>query len=332
MTRHHTCAMKKPFPTNHLIWWHVTLFQMIILIFCQFASSSDNKKITLNFNTNDYHISDTDKKKIYNLLKDIKLGQKIKLTISGHTDNVGTRPYNQTLAEKRATSVKNMVVSPFSINPKCIKIVTKGSDDPVDSNKTLTGRAKNRRVEVNLEVDSDEKEKEADPYEENKEEINELIKEAKRLVKIEKFDDAVKRIWEAKVLGGKHVSEWHSVYGIIGFYGNIQPESLIPLFETALKLDPYNAEARDFLGRVKARANVYSGIITDQVGLSVDNPIKVETLSQEYEYLRLFGVEPVKNLSAKNTPVDMWHCLTKDNKRITYYFDRSEVLRWAYIQ
>ena len=179
---------------------------------------------------------------------------------------------------------------------------------------------------------SGEKEKKLNPYELNKEKIDELIKEAKRLVKIEKFDDAAKRIWEAKVLGGKHVSEWHSVYGIIGYYGSIKPENLIPIFETALKLDPYNAEARNFLGRVKARVNVYSGMITDQVGLSIDSPIKVETLSQEYEYLRLFEVEPVDTFSSKNIPVDIWNCRTKKNKPITYYFDRSEVLRWAYIQ
>jgi len=332
MTLHSICIMGKKISANHLIWLHITLFQIMVFVFCPTVSSSDNQKIMLNFNTNDYHISDTDKKKIYNMLKNIKLGQKIKLTICGHADATGTRQHNYALSKKRATSVKNKIVSLFSINPRIIEIIAKGSDNPVDNNKTLAGRAKNRRVEVKLEIISKKRDTKAEPSEINKEKIKQLIAEAKRLVKTEKFNEAVKHIWEAKTLGGKRFSEWHSVYGIIGFYGSVKPADLIPIFKTALQLDPYNAEARDFLGRVKARVNVFSGIITSQVGLSIDCPIKVETFSQEYEYLKLFEVEPVKNFSMKNKPVDIWNCLTKGNKRITYYFDRSEVLRWAYIQ
>lgn len=159
-----------------------------------------------------------------------------------------------------------------------------------------------------------------------------LITEAKKLAMLEKFDDALKLLWEAKFLGGKKFSEWHLVYGITGFYGGAKPDDLIFVFENALKIDPYNTEARDFLGRVKARAIFSSGVITDKSGLSVDYPIKVETLSQIYEYLNLFEVEAVKHFYSKKNRVDIWNCVTKNRQLINYYFDRSEVLKWAYIK
>jgi len=300
------------------------------LFFSQPASSSENKKIILHFKTDDYHISDTDKKKIYNFLKDIKLGQKIRLTVTGHADSTGSIKHNYALSKKRAAFVKKNIFSLFPINPETVAIIAKGSDTPVADNKTASGRAQNRRAEIALEIISGGKKPES--YKINKEKIMQLITEAKKLAMLEKFDDALKLLWEAKFLGGKKFSEWHLVYGITGFYGGAKPDDLIFVFENALKIDPYNTEARDFLGRVKARANFSSGVITDKSGLSVDYPIKVETLSQIYEYLNLFEVEAVKHFYSKKNRVDIWNCVTKNRQLINYYFDRSEVLKWAYIK
>ena len=67
----------------------------------------------------------------------------------GHTDNVGSDVYNQKLAVKRAESVKAYLVSK-GIEKNRIYTEGKGEKQPVADNKTTEGRAKNRRVEIEV--------------------------------------------------------------------------------------------------------------------------------------------------------------------------------------
>ncbi len=66
---------------------------------------------------------------------------------TGHTDSVGTDAYNQKLSERRATAVKNYMVSQGIAAAK-ITTLGKGETQPVATNKTAEGRAKNRRVDI----------------------------------------------------------------------------------------------------------------------------------------------------------------------------------------
>ncbi len=66
---------------------------------------------------------------------------------TGHTDSVGTDAYNQKLSERRATTVKEYMVSKGLPAAK-ITILGKGETQPVATNKTAEGRAKNRRVDI----------------------------------------------------------------------------------------------------------------------------------------------------------------------------------------
>jgi outer membrane protein OmpA-like peptidoglycan-associated protein len=68
------------------------------------------------------------------------------LMIVGHTDDVGTRAYNQDLSERRANSAARYLNSQGVTR----RIATRGlgEDEPVASNATDAGRRKNRRVEV----------------------------------------------------------------------------------------------------------------------------------------------------------------------------------------
>jgi len=66
---------------------------------------------------------------------------------TGHTDSVGTDAYNQKLSERRATTVKEYMVSQ-GISAAKITTLGKGETQPVASNKTAEGRAKNRRVDI----------------------------------------------------------------------------------------------------------------------------------------------------------------------------------------
>jgi OOP family OmpA-OmpF porin len=66
---------------------------------------------------------------------------------AGHTDSIGTEVYNQKLSERRANAVKAYLVSKGVPDSK-ITTLGKGETQPVATNKTKEGRAKNRRVDV----------------------------------------------------------------------------------------------------------------------------------------------------------------------------------------
>jgi OOP family OmpA-OmpF porin len=67
----------------------------------------------------------------------------------GHTDSVGTDGYNQKLSVKRSEAVKAYLISK-GIEANRVYTEGKGESQPVADNKTGDGRAKNRRVEVEV--------------------------------------------------------------------------------------------------------------------------------------------------------------------------------------
>jgi OOP family OmpA-OmpF porin len=67
----------------------------------------------------------------------------------GHTDSIGSDAYNQKLSVRRAEAVKAYLVSK-GIEKNRVYTEGKGEKQPVASNKTKEGRAKNRRVEIEV--------------------------------------------------------------------------------------------------------------------------------------------------------------------------------------
>ncbi len=67
----------------------------------------------------------------------------------GHTDSVGTDAYNQKLSVRRADAVKSYLVSK-GVESNRVYTEGKGEKQPVASNATAEGRAKNRRVEIEV--------------------------------------------------------------------------------------------------------------------------------------------------------------------------------------
>jgi OOP family OmpA-OmpF porin len=67
----------------------------------------------------------------------------------GHTDSIGTEAYNQALSERRANAVKSYLVSK-GIEKNRVYTEGKGEKQPIASNSTAEGRAKNRRVEIEV--------------------------------------------------------------------------------------------------------------------------------------------------------------------------------------
>ena len=70
----------------------------------------------------------------------------LNVEIQGHTDNTGTAKYNLWLSQQRAESAMNYLVDK-GIDPGTLTAKGYGFEQPVASNDTPEGRAKNRRVE-----------------------------------------------------------------------------------------------------------------------------------------------------------------------------------------
>ena len=74
---------------------------------------------------------------------------KLKIEVSGHTDNVGSREYNLKLSQQRAQAVANYLIS-NGIDKSRIVSVGYGFDKPISDNNSAAGRKLNRRSEIKI--------------------------------------------------------------------------------------------------------------------------------------------------------------------------------------
>ena len=72
----------------------------------------------------------------------------LKLSIEGHTDNVGSASANQTLSERRAAAVKDFIVREYKIDLSRLISSGLGASKPCSPSDTAEGRQQNRRVEL----------------------------------------------------------------------------------------------------------------------------------------------------------------------------------------
>jgi outer membrane protein OmpA-like peptidoglycan-associated protein len=70
------------------------------------------------------------------------------LSVEGHTDNIGGDSYNLDLSRRRAAAVKRALVARFEVAGSRLQTSGYGASRPKDTNDTLEGRARNRRVEL----------------------------------------------------------------------------------------------------------------------------------------------------------------------------------------
>lgn len=82
-----------------------------------------------------------------NVAKILNSRRNLKIWVVGYTDDRGSEAMNQKLSERRADSVKNYFVS-RGIAASRIKAIGRGESNPIADNSTTTGRAQNRRIEL----------------------------------------------------------------------------------------------------------------------------------------------------------------------------------------
>ena len=70
------------------------------------------------------------------------------LTVEGHTDDVGSAERNLDLSTRRAVAVRRALAEQYGVDPSRLVTAGRGESRPRDTNATLEGRARNRRVEL----------------------------------------------------------------------------------------------------------------------------------------------------------------------------------------
>ncbi len=73
-----------------------------------------------------------------------------RIRVEGHTDNVGSAPYNKDLSDRRARSVVRYLVERTGVPRSRLDPVGYGFERPVATNETAVGRSRNRRVEFTI--------------------------------------------------------------------------------------------------------------------------------------------------------------------------------------
>ncbi len=74
-----------------------------------------------------------------------------RVRVEGHTDSVGSTRHNEELSQRRAEAVKTVLIG-RGVQQAQVTALGMGESRPVGDNKTVHGRAQNRRVELHIDV------------------------------------------------------------------------------------------------------------------------------------------------------------------------------------
>jgi len=101
----------------------------------------------LTFSSNSFELSDISKQ-ILDAMGQLMIGKHYVFHIEGHSDNSGSRAYNQQLSKKRAEVAKHYLMAHFDIESGKLHIVWKGEDQPLDRENPKSNV--NRRVQIDV--------------------------------------------------------------------------------------------------------------------------------------------------------------------------------------
>lgn len=130
----------KPFASCDINWKEVAKKKVVTtanstLIYFEFATAKEEN------NT-----------EVTNYLKQVAervTASKEKVSLTGHTDWVGSHNLNMRLGKKRANKIRNLLVK-YGVPANQINVNSKGETKPISTNETDAGREKNRRVELKI--------------------------------------------------------------------------------------------------------------------------------------------------------------------------------------
>lgn len=111
---------------------------------------SDVRFSTFYFTKKSMRLSRKERKELDRLAEYVSLDTDFQyIKINSHTDSRGIRGKNLSVSKRRANMIKNYLIKK-GVNKKSFVIVARGEKKPKYNNRTKSGRAKNRRVEIRL--------------------------------------------------------------------------------------------------------------------------------------------------------------------------------------
>lgn len=108
----------------------------------------ENKIIYPKFSGAGIQVNDELENVLQEIITFTAINPDLKITVIGHTDNVGNDTDNYLQGLKYARQVRWYFVAKGGINKRNIKAISKGESDPIASNKTQKGRKANNRIEI----------------------------------------------------------------------------------------------------------------------------------------------------------------------------------------
>jgi OmpA-OmpF porin, OOP family len=102
----------------------------------------------INFDYDKFELKPQEKEELNQLGKFLQANPKAFVAVQGFCDNKGAPEYNMELSRRRAEAVTDYLVKNFKLDSGRVATMWYGEGNPVASNDTAEGRAKNRRVEI----------------------------------------------------------------------------------------------------------------------------------------------------------------------------------------
>ena len=97
------------------------------------------------FNFDEFKLLDSAKTDVQKIYSYLDANKSLQITVDGHTDNIGTKSYNQYLSDRRCSAVARYLIE-LGLSEDRISWKGHGGSTPIASNETEEGRQKNRRV------------------------------------------------------------------------------------------------------------------------------------------------------------------------------------------
>lgn len=126
---------------------HVDSLSGVVANLDNYKSMSD---VSVTFAFDKASLTASDKRKLDNLASNLSSARGYILAVTGGTDSTGDANYNYQLSQRRADAVVNYLAAKYNIPPHKFYLIGIGKDQEVASNRTATGRAQNRRVDIKL--------------------------------------------------------------------------------------------------------------------------------------------------------------------------------------
>jgi outer membrane protein OmpA-like peptidoglycan-associated protein len=106
-----------------------------------FPHELEDLSYDFQFDFDAYNLNKEDERYIRDMTEILRQNKRVKVKLTGHTDNVGTEEYNMELAFERAKKI-GIILLKNGVPKRKIKLITKGESEPMSTNETTEGRAK----------------------------------------------------------------------------------------------------------------------------------------------------------------------------------------------